>query len=156
MTSGGGLSRLMLQGGVSSSTVTMLLSFVDQIFDMIPNCGVPILLYISGLQKIPDSYYEAARIAGANSWEIFWKITVPKIAPVIFLNIVYVVVDATTAYGSGEDGNVMMKAIETKGFGKTMKFGMSAAMAWMYFAITALFLLLVYVVFGRRANRIEN
>ncbi|MGM9668350.1 MAG: carbohydrate ABC transporter permease [Faecousia sp.] len=150
------ITNLMIQGGVSREIVNTLARFIDSIFAMIPNCGVPILLYISGLQKIPDSYYEAARIEGANGWEIFWKITIPKIAPVIFLNIVYIIVDATTSYGGTSGGNVMMAAIETMGFGKTMKFGMSSAMAWMYFAVTALFLLLAYLILGKRANSIEK
>lgn len=150
------LTTLMIQGGISRSVVTAITGFIDSIFSMIPNCGVPILLYISGLQKIPDSYYEAARIEGANGWEIFWRITVPKIAPVIFLNIVYIIVDATTAYGGTSGGNIMMAAIETMGFGKTMKFGMSSAMAWMYFGVTALFLLIAYLLLGKRANNIEN
>lgn len=156
MYSSSSLTALMIQGGISSSVVTTITGFIDSIFSMIPNCGVPILLYISGLQKIPSSYYEAAKIEGANGWEIFWRITVPKIAPVIFLNIVYIIVDATTAYGGTSGGNIMMSAIQTMGFGKTMKFGMSSAMAWMYFAVTALFLLIAYLLLGKRANNIEN
>ncbi len=123
---------------------------------MITNCGVPILLYISGLQKIPESAYEAARIEGAGSWDIFWKITVPKISPIIFLNIVYSIVDSCTAYGRSADGNVMMKAIQDMGFGQTMKFGMSSAMAWLYFIVIAFFLLLAWLLLGRKANKIEN
>lgn len=147
---------LMLQGGISPSVINIIIGIIDSIFSMITNCGVPILLYISGLQKIPVSAYEAARIEGANSWDIFWKITIPKMAPIIFLNIVYIIVDSCTSYGSNSGGNVMMAAIQRMGFGKTMKFGMSAAMAWMYFIVIAFFLLLSYVVLGRKANKIEN
>lgn len=147
---------LMLQGGISPSVINIITGIIDSIFSMITNCGVPILLYISGLQKIPVSAYEAARIEGANSWDIFWKITIPKMAPIIFLNIVYIIVDSCTSYGSNSGGNVMMAAIQRMGFGKTMKFGMSAAMAWMYFIVIAFFLLLSYVVLGRKANKIEN
>lgn len=156
MYSSSSLTNLMIQGGISRDVVNMLTGFIDSIFAMTPSCGVPILLYISGLQKIPESYYEAARIEGANSWEIFWRITIPKIAPIIFLNIVYCIVDATTSYGGTSGGNVMMNAIQSMGFGKTMKFGMSAAMAWMYFAVTALFLLIAYLLLGRKANKIEG
>ena len=156
MYSSSSLASLMVQGGISKDTVSMITGFVDSIFKMIPSCGVPILLYISGLQKIPESYYEAARIEGANAWDIFWRITIPKIAAVIFLNLVYVIVDATTSYGLTSGGNVMMAAIQTMGFGKTMKFGMSSAMAWMYFLFTAFFLLLAYLILGRKANSIEK
>ena len=150
------LTTLMLQGGIGKSVVDFLTRAIDSIFAMTTNCGVPILLYISGLQKIPESAYEAARIEGAGSWDIFWKITIPKIMPIIFLNIVYIIVDASTAYGSSSGGNVMMAAIQTMGFGKTMKFGMSSAMAWMYFLVVALFLALAYLLVGKRAARIEN
>jgi len=51
---------------------------------------------------------------------------------------------------------VMMEAIQRMGFGKTMNFGMSAAMAWMYFLIVALFLGLAWVLLGRKANSIES
>ena len=134
----------------------MMIGVVDSIYAMAANCGVPILLFISGLQKIPENFYEAARIEGAGSWEIFWKVTIPKVSPVIFLNIVYIIVDSCTAYGTGEGGNVMIAAIQRIGFGKTMQFGTSAAMAWMYFAVIAFFLLLAYLLLGRKANRIEN
>ena len=56
------LTTLMLQGGIGKSVVDFLTRAIDSIFAMTTNCGVPILLYISGLQKIPESAYEAARI----------------------------------------------------------------------------------------------
>lgn len=150
------MTTLMQQGGLPTSFISLLTRIIDAIFSMVVNCGVPILLYISGLQKIPQSAYEAARIEGASAWDIFWRITIPKILPIIFLNIVYCVIDASTAYGSTSGGNVMMSAIQQMGFGKTMKFGMSAAMAWLYFLVIALFLGLAYLTIGRRASRIEN
>lgn len=156
MYSSSSLTTLMIQGGISAGTVNLLTKAIDRIFSMTTNCGVQILLYLSALQKIPASTYEAAKIEGATSWDIFWKITIPKIAPIIFLNIVYTIVDASTAYGSASGGNVMMDAITRMGFGKTMKFGMSAAMAWLYFLVIAVFLLIAYLLLGRRANKIEN
>lgn len=156
VNSGFSLTNLMTQGGVSPEVIRVLSSIVDSIFAMVTNCGVPILLYISGLQKIPSSAYEAARIEGANGWDIFWKITIPKISPIIFLNVVYCIVDASTAYGTSSGGNVMLSAIQRMGFGKTMKFGMSSAMAWMYFLVIAIFLGLAWLLLGRRSSRIEN
>jgi len=43
--------------------------------------GVPIILYISAIAGIPETLYEAARIDGANEWQLLWKITVPLIMP---------------------------------------------------------------------------
>ncbi len=153
---GNTIITMMERSGLSETLIAVIKGAVESIYVMAVNCGVPILLYISGLQKIPESAYEAARIEGAGNWDIFWKITVPKISPIIFLNIVYSIVDSCTAYGREEDGNVMMMAIQEMGFGKSMKFGMSSAMAWMYFAVIVFFLLLAWLLVGRKANKIEN
>ena len=153
---GNTIITMMERSGLSETLIAVIKGAVESIYVIAVNCGVPILLYISGLQKIPESAYEAARIEGAGNWDIFWKITVPKISPIIFLNIVYSIVDSCTAYGREEDGNVMMMAIQEMGFGKSMKFGMSSAMAWMYFAVIVFFLLLAWLLVGRKANKIEN
>ena len=42
------------------------------------------LVLLSGMQKIPTSVYEAAKIDGANSWKVFFKITLPLMIPEIF------------------------------------------------------------------------
>ena len=41
--------------------------------------GVPILIFLSALQKIDRSQYEAAYVDGASGWEMFWKITLPSL-----------------------------------------------------------------------------
>lgn len=46
--------------------------------------GTLMLIFLSGLQDIPESLYEAARIDGADSLQIFWNITIPMLRPVIF------------------------------------------------------------------------
>lgn len=45
--------------------------------------GFPMLLFIAGLQSIPDSLYEAARIDGANSRQLFFRITLPLLRPTL-------------------------------------------------------------------------
>ncbi len=46
--------------------------------------GTLMLIFLSGLQDIPESVYEAARIDGADSLQIFWYITIPMLRPIIF------------------------------------------------------------------------
>ena len=43
--------------------------------------GLPILLFLAGLQSIPDELYEAAQLDGANWWQTQWKITIPLLGP---------------------------------------------------------------------------
>ncbi len=39
--------------------------------------GFTIIIFLAGLQQIPDIYYEAAKIDGANRWQMFWRVTLP-------------------------------------------------------------------------------
>ena len=45
------------------------------------------LIYIAALQTISQDYYEAATVEGANSWQRFWRITIPMIVPAFTTNI---------------------------------------------------------------------
>lgn len=45
--------------------------------------GFSVIIFLAGLQQIPEIYYEAARIDGANGWQLFWRITLPLLNPVI-------------------------------------------------------------------------
>ena len=46
--------------------------------------GYNILLFLGGLQSISPEIYEAARIDGANEWQMFWRVTLPLLKPIIF------------------------------------------------------------------------
>jgi len=53
------------------------------------NFGYNMIIFIAGLQNIPDSLYEAASIDGAGGWQQFWRITVPMLAPTtLFITII--------------------------------------------------------------------
>lgn len=47
------------------------------------NLGFDIIIFLAGLQQIPEIYYEAAKIDGANRWQMFWRITLPLLNSVI-------------------------------------------------------------------------
>lgn len=66
---------------LSSSSQALLVLAGLSIFKII---GSTMIYYFAGLQGIPDEYYEAAYIDGANSWETFWRITFPLLTPIHF------------------------------------------------------------------------
>ncbi len=66
------ISNILMSMNLSESVSSTLLSFVNQIFDLFWDCGVQIVLFISGLQSIPEQLYEVCRVEGANKWEEFW------------------------------------------------------------------------------------
>ena len=109
--------------------------------------GVQILLFLSGLQSISSSLYEAARIDGATEWEIFWKVTVPMISPMLLLNVVYTVVNSFT-----DINNPLLTYINQYGF-VNAEFSYSAALGWIYFAFVGL---LVALIFGLMAKYIHT
>jgi multiple sugar transport system permease protein len=47
--------------------------------------GLPMLLFLAGLQQIPQDMYEAAALDNANRWTTFWKITVPALRRTLVL-----------------------------------------------------------------------
>lgn len=61
--------------------------------------GFPMLIFIAGLQGIPDHLYEAARIDGANGWQIFFRITLPLLRPTILFVTVTGVISHFQVYG---------------------------------------------------------
>jgi ABC-type sugar transport system permease subunit len=54
--------------------------------------GVQILIYLSSLQKVDRSIYEAAAIDGASAWEAYWKITLPSLSTATLVNAIYTVI----------------------------------------------------------------
>lgn len=150
-----GLADAMLQSGIPAGVVGAVSEIVNRVFSVIMECGVQILLFLSGLQKIPQSTYEASAIEGASAWDNFWKITLPLSLPIMLLNIVYTIIDSFMAYGTENAGNRVMAAIYATGFGSQFQFGLSASMSWLYMAMIMLVLLLVFTVFGRAARRME-
>lgn len=101
--------------------------------------GVQILIFLAGRQTISKSVYEAARIDGANPWEVFWKITLPGMTPFIMLNIIYTVVELFTF-----PTNPIMSEVNG-----SSNFGQASALAWIYFVITFIFLAIFYLIFNR-------
>ncbi|MDK2886548.1 MAG: hypothetical protein PWP54_1106 [Thermosipho sp. (in: thermotogales)] len=90
--------------------------------------GVQILFFLAGLQKISSSIYEAAKIDGANSWIIFWKITLPLIRPFILINTIYTIVDLASFAN-----NSVNTSITQHMFDIDRPYSYSAALSWIYF-----------------------
>ncbi len=78
------LAALGLQGldWLNSSTTVMPSLMLMTIWH---DVGFALIIYIAGISEIPKSFYEAAEIDGANSFQIFCKITIPSLAPTTVL-----------------------------------------------------------------------
>lgn len=121
---------------------------INSVYDIAIASGIQIIIFLSGLQTISPSMFEAAKIEGCTAWESFWKITLPMVSSMILVNIVYTVID----FFLKSDNTVMEKisAEVTK-----MQYGFSSAMAWIYFLCVILALGIVSLIISRRVYYYE-
>lgn len=129
----------VLQEMLGNTMVAAVQPFLDRITLILWKSGVQIILFLAGLQGISSSLYEAAKCDGATQWEMFWKITLPMISPIILLNFVYTLV----MYFTSSD-NDLVDYILGQVFQNT-QFARGAAMGWVYFLFV---FVLCGVVFG--------
>lgn len=71
-------------------------TYLQNVFQLIYDSGVQIILFLSGLQSIPKSFYEVSKIEGATKWEEFWFVTVPMLRNVISLVLIYTMIEFFT------------------------------------------------------------
>lgn len=62
--------------------------------------GLPMLIFLAGLQAIPHETYEAARLDGANSRQIFWYITLPQLRPSMIVALFMLTITASRIFGA--------------------------------------------------------
>ncbi|HBG76175.1 MAG TPA: sugar ABC transporter permease [Clostridiales bacterium] len=120
--------------------VSVLSGFLNRITYVLWKSGVQIILFLAGLQGISSSLYEAARVDSATEWEMFWKITLPMISPVILLNVIYTIIDSFT-----DTSNPIVDYVLDIGFTKS-QFEYSAAISWIYFIFVLFVCGIVYFV----------
>ena len=131
------LKELFAGMGFGSDIVSFVVGLVNDIYNIINYSGVQMLIFLAALQGISPAIYETCTIDGATGWETFWKITFPMISPMILVNAAYTIIDSFT-----RDSNVTMNYI----FNNVGIEGEQAAMAWIYFGIAILVIVLVAAI----------
>lgn len=116
--------------------------------------GFYMVTYISGLQSIPESYYEAAEVDGATRWQSFCRITLPLLRPTTFLVMMLGLIDLFKAYGlvvSLTDGGpasatkFIVQFIYEKAFNE-MTLGYASALSMVMLLIMAVFTILQFAL----------
>lgn len=139
----GAIEVAMTRIGLPEEIVGIITGVTSGIFDLSWASGIQILLFISALQGIPTSYYEAASIEGANAWECFWKITFPVLSPTSFLVTIYTIIDSFVDVSNP----VMQKILERF---DSLYYGMASASAVIYFLVIMLVIGLIALIFSKR------
>ena len=115
-------------GGISSRMFAKVFEIIDSIYDVAMASGIQIIIFLSGLQNISPSMFEAAQMEGCTAWESLCKITVPMISPLLPVCWVYTIVD----FFMKSDNQIMTKINDNV---LALQYGFSSAMAWIYFVI---------------------
>lgn len=106
--------------------------------------GVQLLIFLTGMQRIDNSIYEAAKIEGASAWQIFWKITIPMLKPFIILNAIYTLVDLSNSSLSPISELInMSKNRDDRGY------GYAAAVSWLYLLVVVVILLVILFILAK-------
>ena len=137
-----------------------------KIYDIISFSGIQILIFLSAIQSVPRHLYEAAKMEGATQYEMFWKITLPMISPMLLAAAVYTVVDSflrspiLTIFEKYQDAGTVKEAAPNVPleFGKYFEelqkyqlsnYGVNAAMAVIFTVIVAAVMLVVLGILSK-------
>ncbi len=117
---------------------------VERLTLIIWHTGVQILLFIAGLNSIPPSLYEAAKVDGSTAWEEFWKITLPMLSPVMLVAAIYTIIDSFT-----DPLNSVVNYIMDISLREQLRLGYGAALSWVYFVVIFLLIMLLVRISSR-------
>lgn len=136
-------SALLQNLNLPASFTQLFETWFTNIFTLIWSCGVQTILFISGLQTIPDSLYEVAKVEGANKWEEFWFITMPMLGNVMLLIIIYTFVE----FFVSTNNLVMSQALSV--MNTSQVYDRSSAMLWFYLVVAGLIIGFVILLYNR-------
>ncbi len=140
----GVIENILVTSGVGSGLFQTVFDIIDGIYDVAISSGIQIIIFLSGLQTISDSMYEAAAIEGCTSWESLWKITFPMISSLFLVNWIYTIID----FCMRSDNAVMEKISEQ--MITQINYGFASAMSWIYFAIVIVIIGVSSFIISRR------
>jgi multiple sugar transport system permease protein len=119
--------------------------------------GPQIVVFLAGLQSIPESLHEAAQIDGANRWQRFVRITLPMLSPIIFFNLVIGIIGSfqvfTSAFimtgGGPQDATLFTVLYLYRNGFEYFRMGYASTIAWLLFWIIVFFTIIQFVLARR-------
>jgi raffinose/stachyose/melibiose transport system permease protein len=124
------------------------------------NVGITMVIFLAGMQSIPDDLYEAARIDGAGGWQLFKNITWPQLTPAVNTNFLLNIIGSLQAWtlflvltGYKTGTQVLGYLVYAEGFGAT---GGSGSFRQGFAAAASVVLFILVMIFGLSANWFVN
>ena len=130
----GAIQEVLRTTGIGVKAFETVFEIIDSIYDVAMSSGMQIIIFMSGLQTISSSMYEAADIDGCTAWEKLWKITFPMVSSLLIVKWIYTVIDFCM-----RSDNDVIKKIQVVMIDQ-LKYGFASAMSWAYFVIVVAFI----------------
>ena len=153
------LTRIGLQSEFFGGQPTEAFAWVI-IVQIWANLGITMMIFIAGLQTIPDELYEAARIDGASSWQVFRNVTWPLLTPAVNTNLILCIIGSLQAWqlflvllGYRNGTQVLGYLIFAQGFGQTSG-SVTSAFRQGYAAAASIVLFFLVLIIGMAAQTI--
>ena len=122
--------------------IKLISDYINATFNIVWKTGIQVVLFLSGLQTIPDQLYEVSKIEGASKWEEFWFITIPMLKNIILLVMLYTMVDLLVTV----DNTVVSQAYTLV---SSASYGLSSAMLWSFLVIVLLIIGIILFVYKK-------
>jgi ABC-type sugar transport system permease subunit len=120
-----------------------------------------VIIALAGLQNINNSYYEAARVDGANLWHIIRHVTLPLMSPTLFFLFVintinslqvFGEIDVLTRGGPGDATTTLLYSIYDFAFRNTPQRGIASAQSFLLFLLIVLLSIVQFRIANRRVH----
>ncbi|CAA9556736.1 MAG: ABC transporter, permease protein 1 (cluster 1, maltose/g3p/polyamine/iron) [uncultured Thermomicrobiales bacterium] len=114
------------------------------------NVGYVMVLFLAGLQQIPDDLYGAARVDGAGGWALQRDVTIPMLRPTLFFIVVVSTIDATQVFtqidvmtqgGPAQSTEALVYYLYFRAF-RSFEMGYASTIAWALFLIVIMLTLI--------------
>ncbi len=127
---------------IPEALITVISDYIGKVFNIVWKTGIQTVLFLSGLQTIPDQHYEVSRIEGASKWEEFWFVTIPSLKNIILLVMMFTMVDLFVTVESP----VVGQAFE---WINSIAYGLSSAALWAYMVVAMGISAIVLVIYKK-------
>lgn len=105
--------------------------------------GGSMVIYLAGLQSIPEHLYEAAAIDGASAWGKFWNVTAPMMSPIIFFNLIVGFITSLQAFvqilvmtnGGPANATLVYGLYIYRNAFQFFRMGYASALSWVLFIV---------------------
>ena len=120
--------------------------------------GNSMVIFLAGLQGIPESYYEAADLDGAGRWHKLWNITLPLMSPIIFFNLVIGFISSFQIFvlplmitnGGPQNATLTLVLYIYRTAFQSQNMGYAATLSWLLFFFLMIFSFIIFRVVGKR------